>query len=194
MKRITLRFILGSALLAMLAISCAKAPVAEMEAANQALARAEANADARDYAPESLTKARDLVARMQADAADKRYADAKTLAAEATKAADKAIQDGVNAKARAKTDSGALLSTVKATLAEVQAAYASAKKVKRVKLDGATIDKGIQEAGAAIAAAESDIAKTDYKAATVKAQGARSLLANLQKIIADAVQAASRKK
>ena len=194
MKRIRLSGILGAALVAMAVVSCAKPPVAEMEAANQAMTRAESNADARDYAPESLSKARDLIARMKADADEKRYDEAKALAAEAAQAADKAIQDGASAKAKAKSDSSALVATVKSTLAEIQASFAAARKVRRIQLDIAGIDKGIKESAAAVAAAESDVAKGDYKAASTKAQGARSSLAGIQKLISDAVQAASRKK
>lgn len=185
---------IAAAIMAAAVMSCAKPPVAEMEAANEAMARAESSADARDYAPESLTRARDLIARMQADSAEKRYDEAKALAAEATQAAEKAIQDGVSAKAKAKADSAALVSAVKSTLAEVQASFAAARKVRRVVLDVAAVDKGLKDAAATLAAAESDAAKADYKAASVKAQGARSLLAGFQKTISDAVQAASRKK
>ncbi len=182
------------AILAIGAVSCAKPPVAEMEAATQAMTRAEADADARDYAPDSLAKARDLIARMQAESADKRYEEAKALATEAAQAADKAIQDGASGKAKAKNDAAALVSTTKATVAEVEQAFAAAKKVRRIVLDAAALDRDITDTAKAIAAAESDTAKADYKAAIAKAQGARSALAGIQKRIADAVQAASRKK
>lgn len=177
-----------------LAVSCAKPPVAEMEAANQALTKAEADADARLYAPDSLTKARDLIARMKAGSDEKRYDDARTLAAEAVVAAEKAIQDGVSGKAKAKSDATSIIATVKATLAEVQQAFAAARKVRGIKLDAGAVDSGLKEATATLAGAESDNAKADYKAAISKAQNARSSLAALQKLVTDAVQAASRKK
>ena len=177
-----------------LAVSCAKPPVAEMEAANQALVKAEADADARLYAPDSLTKARDLIARMKAGSDEKRYDDAKTLAAEAVVAAEKAIQDGAAGKAKAKSDATSLIATVKSTLAEVQQAFAAARKVRGIKLDTGAVDAGLKDAAAALAGAESDNAKADYKAALAKAQGARSSLAALQKLVTDAVQATSRKK
>ncbi|OHD20461.1 MAG: hypothetical protein A2Y38_06705 [Spirochaetes bacterium GWB1_59_5] len=177
-----------------LAVSCAKPPVAEMEAANQALTKAEADADARLYAPDSLTKARDLIARMKAGSDEKRYDDAKTLAAEAVVAAEKAIQDGVSGKAKAKSDATSLIATVKATLAEVQQAFAAARKVRGIKLDATAVDTGLKEAATTLAGAESDNAKADYKAAIGKAQNTRSSLAALQKLVTDAVQAASRKK
>lgn len=177
-----------------LAASCAKPPVTEMEAANQALTKAEADADARLYAPESLTKARDLIARMKAGADEKRYDDAKALAAEAVTAAEKAIQDGAAGKAKAKSDAASLIATVKSTLAEVQQAFAAAKKVRGIKLDSAAVDAGVREAAAALAGAESDNAKADYKAAIAKAQNARASLATLQNLVTSAVQATSRKK
>lgn len=177
-----------------LASSCAKPPVTEMEAANQALSKAEADADARLYAPDSLTKARDLIARMKAGADEKRYDDAKALAAEAVVAAEKAIQDGASGKAKAKSDAASIIATVKPTLAEVQQAFIAAKTVRGIKLDFAAIDTGIKEAAAVLAGAESDNAKADYKAAIAKAQSARSSLAAIQKLVTDAVQATSRKK
>jgi hypothetical protein len=177
-----------------LAAGCAKAPVAEMEAANQALTKAEADADARLYAPDSLTKARDLIARMKAGSDEKRYDDAKTLAAEAVAAAEKAIQDGAAGKAKAKSDAASLIATVKSTLAEVQQAFAAARKVRGIKLDTTAVEAGLGDAAANLAGAESDNAKADYKAATAKAQSARSSLASLQNLVTSAVQATSRKK
>jgi len=176
------------------AASCAKPPVTEMEAANQALTKAEADADARLYAPESLTRARDLIARMKAGADEKRFDDAKNLAAEAVAAAEKAIQDGASGKAKAKRDAASLIATVKSTLAEVQQAFEAAKKVRGIKLDSASVEAGLREAAAALAGAESDNAKADYKAAIAKAQNARSSLAALQNLVTGAVQATSRKK
>jgi hypothetical protein len=174
--------------------SCAKAPLAEMEAANAAFTKADADADAKAYAPESLSKAKDIVSRMKTESDAKRYDAARSLAKEATEASEKAMRDGSAAKLKAKDDSGAAVKAAKDALAEVRKAFAAAKGVRRIKLDVKAVDQDVQDAAKGISAAEGDVSKSDYRAALAKAQTARTKLADVQQRISEAVRAATAKK
>jgi hypothetical protein len=86
----------------LLAGGCAKPPTEEMDAASAAVTRAENDPDAVTYAGNSLARAREALNRMSVEADSKRYDAAKSFAAEAIAAADKAISDGRAGAARAK--------------------------------------------------------------------------------------------
>ena len=108
--------------------ACSKPPTAEIDAANSAMSRANADADARDYAPDSLSSAKSLITRMEAESAAKRYDSAKSLALQAKEAAEKAINDGAAAKAKAQTDASSQIASAKTTLAEVQRSLTAATR------------------------------------------------------------------
>jgi hypothetical protein len=186
---------LAVAALSVLAIvSCAKPPLAEMDAATAAFAKAEADADTRAYAPDSLAKARDTISRMKSEADAKRYDAAKGLAKEATEASEKAIKDGASAKLKAKDDAAAAIQAAKTALADARNAFTGAKAVRRIKLDSKAVDLVLQDAAKDITAAEGDASKADYRAALTKAQGARTKLADILQKISEAVRAATAKK
>jgi len=65
-----------------------------MDAATTAVRQAEADPNVTQYAPESLKRATDSLAKMKAEAEAKRYDNAKTLAQETIQLADQAIKDG----------------------------------------------------------------------------------------------------
>lgn len=194
MKRSSVRGILILALAVLVLGACAKPPTAEIDAATAAVAKAEADSDAVQYAAPSVARAKDSLARMQAAVAAKQYDSAKNLAQETIQAAEKAIADGASAKARVRDESTALLGTVKTALAETSAALASAAKVKRINLDIAGTDKEIQAAGRVVEAMGADVATGKYNEAMTKGQSVRATLGSIQQRIIGAVQAASRKK
>lgn len=174
--------------------ACAKPPTEEIDAANSALTRAEADADARQYAPESIARARSLVERMQAEVEAKRYDSAKSLAIEAKTAAEKAITDGAAAKRRAEADASSAISNAKNLLNEVEQALRAAGNVRGISLDIPAAGRDISSAAQAISSAEADFTGADFAGAKSKADDARSALAGIQRRIADAVQAATRRK
>ena len=98
--------------------ACSKPPKAELSAAVAAVAKAEADPDTVEYAAESLKRAKDSLARMEAEVAAKKYDSAKTLAGETVAAAERAMADGKTAKARARDEASALLGSIKAAIAE----------------------------------------------------------------------------
>lgn len=175
-------------------VACAKPPTAEIEAATTALARAENNADVREYAPDSLSRAKSLVDRMQAEVATKRYDSAKSLALEAVAAADKAIRDGASAKGKARTDTASSIASVKTVLEEIRQTLSAAEKVKGISLDLPAMERDINAVVQTLSAADADLTNNNFTGASEKAQNARSLLSGIQRRISDAVQKATRRK
>lgn len=192
MKPLSLALVVMLAALA--AVSCAKPPTAEVEAAKAAVARAEQDKDAQVYAPDSLRRATDALARMDAELQAKRYDAVKALAAEAGQAADKAIADGKANKERVKTQATSLSGAVKAALAELDTALAAAKKVRGVKLDFKALDAEVAAQKDAAAAAEGAIGKGEFKQAADAFQAIQARVADIQARIAEAVRAVSKKK
>ncbi len=174
--------------------ACAKPPTTEVEAAQSALSRAQADADAREYAPDSITRAENLVKRMQSALDAKEYDSAKSLALEAKDAAEKAIADGTAAKEKARVDASTAISNAKNLLTEVRKALNGAKSVRGIRLDIPVTESDTNAAAQTVTAADADFTNAAYTAAYTKAQDARSALAGIQRRIADAVQVATRRK
>ncbi len=184
--------ILFAAFLALAA--CANPPTEEMDAARSALARAEDNADAVEYAPESITRAHSLVRRMERAAEEEEYDSARSLALEAVSAAEQAIVDGAAAKEDARNDASAAISEATDLLNEVEQALAAAGEVRGLTLDTSATTRELDAVAQEIAAAEDDFAQENYISAQNTARDARSSLAGIQRRIAEAVQAATRRK
>ncbi len=174
--------------------SCAKPPVAEMEAASAAVAKAAGDAAVVTYAPEALKKAQDLLARMKGESDAKRYTEAKNLALETSKAADDAITQGQNGLNRAKQKSADLMKALDAALSEADAALASAKNTRGVKLDFSGVASELSEVRDSVDAAKVDDRAGNYTDAVRKGEAAQSRIASILSRIAEAVRATSRKK
>jgi hypothetical protein len=174
--------------------ACAKPPQAAIDAAKAAVAKAAANNDVVTYAAETLKSAQDALASMQTELTAKHYDKVKTFALAASAAAEKAIADAATNKARVKTEAAALIAAMKKAIPEAEKTIAAAKKVRNTKLDFAALAKAIADAKSSIAAADADAANGSYMAALNKATAVQTALADSQKTVADAVQAATKKK
>ena len=194
MKNKLISGVFALSMVLLLIIACAKPPTEEIEAAESALARAEADADAREYAPESLVRAQNLVDRMRAAVDAEDYDLARNLAQDAVAAAGKAITDGAAAKETARNNASAAISGAKSLFTEVENSLSGAKNVSGISLDISAIEKDISAAAQIISAAENDFANADYATAQSKAKDAQSALADIQRYIADAVQKVTRRK
>jgi hypothetical protein len=194
MNRSSVRVFLIVALAVLVLGACAKPPTTEMDAATAAVAKAEADADAVQYAAPSVARAKDALARMQAAAEAKQYDSAKSLAQETIQAAEKAITDGAVGKNRARDESTALLQTVKTALTEASSSLAAAARIRGIGLDVAGTDREIQAAARIVDAMGADVSAGNYNAALTKGQGVRATLGTIQQRISGAVQAATRKK
>jgi PBP1b-binding outer membrane lipoprotein LpoB len=188
--------LLVSAVLAasLLWAGCAKPPVAEMEAAATAVTRAENDADAATYAGSALSRARDALNRMKAEAESKRYDTAKSYAAEAISAADKAVADGKAGAARAREEASALVNSVKTSLVETEKSIGSAKAVKNINLNFNSIDRDFENARRTTVQAEASLGGANYQDALDKGRSARGILSDITTKIAGATVSVSRKK
>lgn len=174
--------------------ACAKPPQAEIDAAKAAVAKAAANSDVVTYAPEALAKAQDALSRMQTELTAKHYDKVKTIALEASAAAEKAISDALANKEKVKADAAALIAAMKKAIPEAEKTVAAAKRIPRTGLDFAALARALAGAKTSLAAAEADQANGNFMAAWNKASAVQIALADGERTVATAVQAATKKK
>ncbi len=182
------------ALMAVALFACAKPPQAEIDSAKAQVAKAAQDPDVQAYAPDTLKRAEDALAKMQSELAAKRYDKVKAFAAEAQSAAIAAFADAKTGKERVRTQAASLIEAAKKALPEAEKTFAAAKKVKPAKLDLVAAAKTIADAKAGIAEAEKALADGKFIEARDKAQAVQTKLADLMKAMSEAVQAATRKK
>jgi hypothetical protein len=174
--------------------ACAKPPVEEMENAASAVTRAENDPDAVTYAAGTLSRARDALNRMRAEAESKRYDSAKSFAAEAVSAAEKAIADGRAAAVRDREEAAALLEQVKTSLAGTGRSLENAKTVENIILDFNALDQDYDSARRTTAQAEVSLAGNEYQDSMDKSRTARGMLSAIDGKISGAAISVSRKK
>jgi hypothetical protein len=172
---------------------CAKPPTEEMNNAAAAVTRAENDADAVTYAGNVLIRARDTLTRMEIEAEAKRYDAARALAAEAISAADKAIADGRAGAERARAEATTLVSGLRTSLTETEAALNAARQVRNIKLDFDAVSQSLAGVRTTVEEAERALLASNYQTAREKAMGVRSALGGINIQISDATRAASRK-
>ena len=183
-----------AALLILGLFACAKPPQAEIDAAKAAVAKAAANSDVVTYAPELLARAQDALTRMQAELTAKKYDKVKTLALEASAAAEKAITEAVANKEKVKADAAALIAAMKKAIPDAEKTIAAAKRIPRTGLDFAALARAIAGARSSLTAAEADQANGNFMAAFNKASAVQTALADGERTVATAVQAATKRK
>ncbi len=174
--------------------ACAKAPQADIDAAKAAVAAAEGNADVVAYAADTLKSAQDKLAQMDTELAAKHYDKVKALALDAKATAETAVNDAAKGKEKAQADAAALIDALKKALPDATKKVAAARKVKGIKLDFAALNKQLADAKVAVADADKDLADGNFASALAKANAVQAQLNDGEKLIADAIQAASSKK
>ncbi|MDR0451042.1 MAG: hypothetical protein LBH26_07230 [Treponema sp.] len=194
MIRAVPRAVLIIALPALFLAGCAKPPVAEMDAAENAVIRAENDSDAAAFGRTSLSRAREALARMREEAAAKRYEAAKSFAAEAISAADRAISEGRAASARAREEAAALLAAVKDSLEETGQTIGKARELEEAGLDFDEVDEDFDAARRSTDQAEASLAGNRYQDSMEESRTARGILGDITSKIGEAAIAASRKK
>jgi hypothetical protein len=184
---------LFAAAVILLAAACAKPPTEEMDKAVDAVTRAENDADAVSYAGNTLLRAKDALTRMREEAASKRYGSARTLAAEAVAAAEKAVSEGKSASARAREDAANLLNGLETTVTETESALNNARQ-QNMNIDDEALTKEFLSAKNTVDDARRSFNIGNYPDASSRSRVARSGLENIKARIAEASQAVSRKK
>lgn len=176
-----------------LVLGCAKPPLAEMESAREAVFRAEADPDAVLYAGGSISRAKDSLKRMQAEADSKRYDAAKTHAADAITAAEKAIADGKAAAVRAKSESEALVGGLRPAIEEAERNLNGAR-YSNLRLNYNELSRDLDTASDTVDQAETDFLEGKYQDAINKGRTARSIIGDVNEKISLASTSVSKKK
>jgi hypothetical protein len=179
--------------LAALVMGCAKPPTEEMNNATEAVTRAENDYDAVTYAGNSVSRAKDALARMNQEAAAKRYDAAKSYAAEAIAAAERAITEGRAGAARARDEASALVSQLKPMIEETEQGIEAARAAK-LPLDFPAIDRDFDTAQYNTDEAQSALNGKRYQTAIDRGRSARSGLNGINQQLSVAALATSRKK
>jgi len=164
-----------------------------MSAAEDAVLRAENDADAVTYAAGTLLRAREALGLMRTEADAKRYEAARNYASEASAAAEKAIADGKTGAARAREEAAALVNSLGSPLAETAAALGTARDIPGIALDYEALSADVDEARRSYDDARKSLADNNYGETVIKCQRVRSLLADVNGKIFSAVQEVGRK-
>jgi hypothetical protein len=177
----------------MLAMGCAKPPTVEMTNATEAVTRAENDTNAVTYAGGSVARAKDALTRMNAEASAKRYDSARSYAAEAIAAAERAISDGRSGAERAKNEAAAYIADLKPLIAETEQGINAAKAAK-LPLDFKSIDDDFDAARANTAQAEAAYAGNRYADAIDRGRAARVGLNGINQQLSTATLGVTRRK
>jgi hypothetical protein len=176
-----------------MASGCAKPPVEEMEAAREAVTRAENNANAVNYAGDGVRRAQSALQRMTDEANAKRYDAAKSAAAEAVAAAEKAIIDGQVASAKAADDASGLIVTAKTEIQAAEQALDAAWKGGVKNVNFTSLNSAAGDAWKSVEQAEMSLAQGRARDAVNEAEQARQSAALISLALSEGVRAGSRK-
>lgn len=189
------RFFKGLVLVAMVAAlaGCAKAPDAELQAAQSALDAAKA-AGAETYAPESLSRAEDTLAQAQAEidaqndkfALFRSYQRATELLAQAKTEAEQAQADAEAGKEQARREAQGALEQARTALDSATAALETAPRGKGAGADIEAMRADLEALTQSLAEAEAAFAAEDYLNAKSKAEEVQQQAAAIEADIAQA--------
>ena len=178
----------------LLAVSCAKPPQAEIDAAHAALETASMSADVVTYAPDSLRDAQEkgaeldaeLAAQARRSAISRTYDRTKTLAASCGETARKAVADAATAKAQVALDASALVEELTTAIPTVETKVWAARRVPRIRQE--VIGPLAQVPDAArrtLEEANRDIGAGSFAAARAKLLAVKDRLASCEETIAE---------
>ncbi|MDR2953007.1 MAG: DUF4398 domain-containing protein [Treponema sp.] len=172
---------------------CAKPPTEEMGKAVEAVARAENDPDAVNYAGNLVTRAKDALALMQQEADAKRYDAAKNYANEAITTAERAINEGRAAALRIKDQAASLVSELPPLLMETEQGIDAAKAAK-LALDYNSVDREFTSAQRNTDQAQLALSSSRYQDAISLSNTVRAGLNGINQQLSNAAMAVSRKK
>jgi len=172
----------------LLAVSCAKPPQAEIDAAKAAVTAAAKNADVVTYAPDSLRVAQEKIAALDEEigaqgrraAISRKYETAQRLAADAAAGAARTVADAGAAKEQVAKEAAALIEKVGASIPSFESKVWAARRVRGIRLDFAGLGRAAVEARAALADALKDLVAGAFAAAKAKATAVEDRLAEAE--------------
>jgi hypothetical protein len=192
---LNLRFLLVTLFIAAVSlIGCSKPPTEEMNNAIAAVSRAENDPDVVKYAAPSLARAREALAQMQAEADAKRYDAAKRLAADAQTLAEKAVNDGRAAVARAREESENAIRLMQNSLSETEQVLSDASRTRPAGVNLPQLEQDFEDARGIAGQAVAAQSGNRYSEAVDKSQTVRAALSSITSRLSQSVISVSRKK
>jgi len=193
MKSIPIILILTAFAVAILFTGCAKPPTAEMDNAVEMVTRAENDIDAVTYGASSLARARDALTRMRTAAASKRYDTAKSSAAEAVAAAQRAIDEGRTGANRAREEAASLLADLRPLIIETEQGI-NAARAAGLPLDFDSVNRDFETACTNADQAQVSLSAGRYQESSNRSRTARSGLVTINQQLSSTATSVSRKK
>ena len=180
MKRtlLALSLVLG---LTFLFAGCSSAPTVEIDAAKAAIKNAQTE-ETRAYAPESLKAAEDGLSKALAEvqtqdskfSLSRDYKQASALLKSAKNLAEKAKDDALAGKAKAKADAEATIAALPQVLEDAKKALAKAPRGKDTKADLEAMQNDLKLAQEELSGANTAMAEAKYSDALAKASSAKT--------------------
>ena len=180
-------------ILGWLLIACATPPIDDMNRAQDAVIRAENDANAVNYASPTLLQARDALARMQAEADARRYDAARNLAAEAIRHAERAISEGRDGAARAREEAESVIRELGGLMSETTNAINAARRVPNTQLNFDAISREMDVARRAYDEIQQSFEASRYRDVISRGQIIRSMLSDINSRITGTIRGISLK-
>ena len=185
-------FIITAIVMVILLVACATPPTEEMNNAREAVSRAENDINAVTYAPNSIARAREALARMNTEADSRRFDTARAFAADAIAAAERAIAEGQTGAARARDEASALMNELPRLVQETRRGIDSARS-SGVELNYSQLEQDFTRARGTADQARSAFTGDRYQEALNLGRTARSDLAAINQRLTGGAFALSRK-
>jgi hypothetical protein len=192
MKKITFA-VMALIFLGLVLSACKTPPIEEMQRAEEAVTRAESDANAVTYAGNAIIRARDALTKMHDEAAAKRYDAAKNYAVEAFNNAERAIEDGKLGVVRTRDEASNLINSLQDLFTEISNSIDAARKVENLVLNLNSVVRDFNYAEQVYKEAKQNFQDENYRDAIDNAQLARSTLASITIMVSEAAQDTSRK-
>ncbi|MDR2921945.1 MAG: hypothetical protein LBU85_01230 [Treponema sp.] len=172
---------------------CTKPPTEEINEAEEAVARAENDPDAVNYAGNLVERAKDSLALMYEEVDAKRYDAAINYAADATATAERAINEGRAAALRARDEASTVISGLKSQILETERGINNAKAAE-LPLDFASIDNEFNTTQRTFDQAQFALSGNRYQEAIFLGKNVRAGLAGINQKLGRTAMSVSRKK
>jgi len=172
---------------------CTKPPTEEINNAEEAVARAENDPDAVNYAGNLLQRAKDSLALMYEEVEAKRYDAAINYANDAVTLAERAINEGRSEAGRTRQQALNSLSEVRPLLLETEKRIENAKSAN-LPLDYGSIDGDLNTARRTYDQAQSALSGNRYQESIFLSNNVRSTLSGINQKLGVKAMEVSRKK
>ena len=183
---------LVSVMVIVLFTGCAKPPTEEMNRATEAVTRAENDNDTITYAANTLSRAKDALAKMNAEANSKRYDTAKSFAVEAYNTAERAMSEGRAGAIRVRDEAAALVSQLPPMVAETSQGL-NAARAAGLPLNFDTLDSEFTTASNNADKAQTAFSGNQYHDAIDLGKSARTGLNDINQQLSNAAATVRRK-